>query len=166
MIFSQVVNMVNLGIAVLDKDLRVCHWNRWLEMHTGIPEKTIQNTLLLDHFPNLNQKWFLRGCKTVFTLGNVAFFSHKLHRHVLPITAVHHLSSEFKFMRQNCTIGPIYSDSHKVEYICMMIQDATEVAACSCAEPSQPLRRWQLVQRAERGLGITRKWPCRLSCGS
>ncbi|ABW67556.1 sensor domain-containing diguanylate cyclase [Desulfosudis oleivorans] len=129
MIFSQVVNMVNLGIAVLDKDLRVCHWNRWLEMHTGIPEKTIQNTPLLDHFPNLNQKWFLRGCKTVFTLGNVAFFSHKLHRHVLPITAAHHLSPEFKFMRQNCTIGPVYSDDHKVDYICMMIQDATEVAS-------------------------------------
>lgn len=130
MIFSQIFNMVNTGIAVLDKDLRVRHWNRWLEMHTGIPEKTIQGTLLTDHFPNLNQKWFLRGCKTVLTLGNVAFFSHKLHRHILPITAVHHFSPEFKFMRQNCTIGPIYSDTHTVDYICMMIQDATEIAAC------------------------------------
>ncbi|MDY6827676.1 MAG: GGDEF domain-containing protein [Bacillota bacterium] len=32
-------------------------------------------------------------------------------------------------MRQNCTIGPVYSDDHTVDYICMMIQDATEVAS-------------------------------------
>ncbi len=128
MIFSQICNMINMGIAVVDEDLKVHHWNRWLEIHTGIPEKTIHGISLLDHFPNLNQKWFLKNCKRVFTAGNFAFFSHKLHRYILPVKPVHHFSPGFKFMRQNCLMGPIYNDEKKIDLACLMIQDATEEA--------------------------------------
>jgi diguanylate cyclase (GGDEF)-like protein len=121
--------MVNLGIVILDRDLKVQKWNRWLEMHTRITAAEIVGASLLDYFPNLNKNWFIKNCKSVFNVGNFTFFSQKLHNYVIPITPVHHFDPEFKYMQQNCTLGPIYNDKKEIEYIYMIIQDATEVAA-------------------------------------
>ena len=30
MIFSQISDMINMGLVVLDKDLKVHFWNRWM----------------------------------------------------------------------------------------------------------------------------------------
>lgn len=129
MIFSQLFDMVNLGIVILDKDLKVQKWNRWLEMHTRITAAQIVGSPLLDHFPNLNKNWFIKSCKSVFAVGNFTFLSQKLHNHIIPITPVHHFDPDFKYMQQNCTLGPLYNDNKEIEHIYMIIQDATEVAA-------------------------------------
>jgi diguanylate cyclase (GGDEF)-like protein len=129
MIFSQLFDMVNLGIIILDRDLKVQRWNRWLEMHTRITAAEIIGSSLPDHFPNLNKNWFIKSCKSVFNVGNFTFLSQKLHNYFIPITPVHHFDPEFKYMQQNCTLGPIYNDKKEIEYIYMIIQDATEVAA-------------------------------------
>lgn len=129
MIHAQIFDMVNLGIAVLDKELKVKEWNRWLELHTKIPADGIVGTSILDHFPNLNEKWFLKNCRAVLQFGNFAFFSQKLHRYTLPMKPVHHLDPAFEYMQQNCTLGPLRNEANEVKYIYMIIQDATEVAA-------------------------------------
>lgn len=127
--FPQLFDMVNLGIAVLDKDLKVCKWNRWLEMNTRIPADEIIGQPLTEHFPNLNTHWFLKNCQAVFDFGNFAFFSQKLYNYILPIKPAHHFDPAFEYMRQNCTLGPLYNESRKIAYVYMIIQDATEVAA-------------------------------------
>lgn len=129
MTFPQIFDMVNLGIAVLDKDLNICKWNQWLEMHTRIPADEIIGEKLTDHFPNLNQNWFLKNYRAVLSFGNFAFFSQKLHDYILPIKPVHHFDPAFDFMRQNCTLGPLYNENREISYVYMIIQDATEVAA-------------------------------------
>ena len=103
--------------------------HRWLEMHTRITAAEIVGASLFDFIPNLNNSWFIRNCKSVFKIGNFTFFSQKLHNYVIPITPVHHFDPEFKYMQQNCTLGPLYNDKKEIEYIYMIIQDATEVAA-------------------------------------
>ena len=127
--FPQLFDMVNLGIAVLDKDLKVCKWNRWLEMNTHIPADEIIGQPLTEHFPNLNTSWFLKNFQAVFDFGNFAFFSQKLYDYILPIKPSHHFDPAFAYMRQNCTLGPLYNESRQIAYVYMIIQDATEVAA-------------------------------------
>ncbi len=127
--FPQIFDMVNLGIAILDKDLQVCKWNRWLEMHTSISADDIIGSPITEYFPNLNENWFLKNCRAVFKFGNFAFFSQKLHNYILPIKPVHHFDPAFAYMQQNCTLGPLYDENKEVTYIYMIIQDATEVAA-------------------------------------
>jgi diguanylate cyclase (GGDEF)-like protein len=129
MFFSQLFDMVNLGIIILDSELNVQKWNRWLEMHTRIPAEEIVGAPLFDYFPNLNKNWFIKNCKSVFSFGNFSFFSQKLHNYIIPISPVHHFDPEFKYMQQNCTLGPLYNKDKEIEYIYMIIQDATEVAA-------------------------------------
>ncbi len=54
MIFSQISDMINMGLVVLDTDLKVHFWNRWMALHSGIDSETIVGQSLFDFFPNLD----------------------------------------------------------------------------------------------------------------
>ncbi len=126
MIFEQMFDMINAGIVILDKELRVYKWNRWMEAHSKISSEEILGMPLIERFSNLNKPWFLRNCKAVFTFGSFAFFSQKLHNYCLPFNTI--TSSGFEYMQQDCTMGPLRNEKNEIEYIYLMVQDVTEVA--------------------------------------
>jgi diguanylate cyclase (GGDEF)-like protein len=126
MVFFQVFDMVDIGLVILDKDLRVCHWNRWMQLHSGIPTDKIVGALIFDTFPQLKRPRFLRSCKTVLTFGNFCFFSQKLHHYLFPFKPISSFDAEFKFMQQSCTMGPVRDDKGAVEYIFISVHDVTE----------------------------------------
>ena len=129
MIFAQIFHMVNVGIVVLDSDLRIKHWNRWMALHSGIAEEEIVGTSIFASFPNLNTPRFLRSCKSVLAFGNFSFFSQKLHRYLFPFRPVSSFGSKFEYMRQSCTMGPIRDESNIIKYLYISVQDVTEVVA-------------------------------------
>jgi len=132
--FAQIFDMINIGTVVLDKDLKVEHWNRWMESHSGIPANKIIGTSILDTFSNLNFPGFLRNFKSVVSFGNLSFFSQKLHHYLFPFRPATSFSSNFEYMQQSCTMGPLrevtdgeYTGSENSVYI--IVQDVTEVVA-------------------------------------
>ncbi len=129
MIFSQIFDMVDIGLVVLDRDLKVQHWNRWMQLHSGISAERIIDTSLFDHFPHLNTSKFLRNCKSVLHFGNFSFLSQKLHHYLFPFKPVSSYTSTFEFMQQNCTIGPLRDDNKSIEHIYISVQDVTAIAA-------------------------------------
>lgn len=76
-LFSQVFDMVDIGLVILDRGLRVRYWNRWMQQHSAIAPERIIGSPLSDIFPNLNRPWFLSNCQAVFTFGNFCFFFAK-----------------------------------------------------------------------------------------
>lgn len=129
MIFAQIFHMVNIGIVVLDSDLRIKHWNRWMALHSGISEEEIVGAGIFAFFPNLNTPRFLRSCKSVLTFGNFSFFSQKLHRYLFPFKPVSSFGSKFDHMQQSCTMGPIRDEANAIKYLFISVQDVTEVVA-------------------------------------
>ena len=129
MIFEQVFNMINVGLVVLDKDLSVRHWNRWMELHSDIKSEDIVGSPIFSFFPNLNNPKFLRGCKSVLKFGNFSFFSQKLHRYLFPFKPDNTFRSEFSQMQQSCTMGPLRDENNLVTNIYLSVQDVTEIAA-------------------------------------
>ncbi|RJP78453.1 MAG: diguanylate cyclase [Desulfobacteraceae bacterium] len=129
MIFSQMFDMLDVGIMILDSDLKVFKWNRWMATHSKILPEKIVGKSIFEFFPDLNAPWFLRNCKSVFTFGNFAFFSQKLHKYCFPFKAYNTLGSDFEYMQQSCTVGPLRDDNNRINYIYITVQDVTEVAA-------------------------------------
>jgi diguanylate cyclase (GGDEF)-like protein/PAS domain S-box-containing protein len=121
--------MVNIGIIVLDGDLRILHWNRWMALHSGIPQEDIIGKSIFDFYPNLNTPRFLRSCKSVLTFGNFSFFSQKLHRYLFPFKPVSSFGSKFEHMQQSCTMGPLRDENNIIKYLYISVQDVTEVVA-------------------------------------
>jgi diguanylate cyclase (GGDEF)-like protein len=126
MIFFQVFDMVDIGLVILDKDLRIRHWNRWMQLHSGIDPDKVEGSIVFETFPNLKRPRFLNNCKAVLTFGNFSFFSQKLHHYLFPFKPISSFDSQFDFMQQNCTMGPLRSEDGSIEYIFIAVHDVTE----------------------------------------
>lgn len=129
MIFNQISDMINLGLVVLDEDLKVHFWNRWMAQHSGIDPDRITGQRLFDFFPDLDEPNFLRNCRTVFAFGNFAFFSQKLHRYLFPFRPTYSDKTRFDYMQQSCSMGPIRDEEGCVRYIFLSVNDVTEVVS-------------------------------------
>ncbi len=128
-IFEQIFEMIDVGLVILDRQLTVQGWNRWMELRSGISADQINGTSIFEHYPGLENPKFLRGCKSVFKLGNFAFFSQKLHRYLFPFKPLSSYGMGFKHMQQNCTIGPIRDKDNNIERIFISVQDVTEIVS-------------------------------------
>ncbi|MBF0118729.1 MAG: response regulator [Desulfobacterales bacterium] len=129
MIFEQIFDMVTAGIVILDKELNVHKWNRWMENYGKIPAKEVIGKPFFELFPHLNNDRFKRNIKSVFTFGNFSFLSQKLYPYLFPFKAINTMGHNFEFMQQKCTIGPLRDENSQIKYIYIMVQDVTELEA-------------------------------------
>ncbi len=128
MIFNQIFNAINIGLVILDRDLKVQKWNRWMEIHSGIAEDKIIGSSVIEIFPNLNNPKFNRSCKSVFSFGNFCFFSQKLHHYLFPFKSTSYFETLFEYMQQSCAMGPLRDENNVIQNLFIYIQDVTEVA--------------------------------------
>jgi diguanylate cyclase (GGDEF)-like protein len=127
--FNQIIEMVNIGIVIIDKDLTVHLWNRWMATHSNIPAEKIIGKPLFDFFPNINTPRFNRNLKAVLAFGNFSFFSQKLHKYLFPFKTTNVFFSNFEYMQQNCTMGPLRDENNRIHQVFITVQDVTAVAA-------------------------------------
>ncbi|MBF0568971.1 MAG: PAS domain-containing protein, partial [Nitrospirae bacterium] len=127
LITHQLLDMLNTGVAIIDKKLVVLYWNRWLAMQSGIKSSDIVGAQLLDFFPNLDKPSFLKSCKSVFKFGNFIFLSQKLHNYLFPFKLTGQHTSNFQYMQQSCTMGPLRDESDAINYIFITVEDVTEI---------------------------------------
>jgi diguanylate cyclase (GGDEF)-like protein len=125
---TQIFDTVNFGLVVLDREIKIQHWNRWMAMHSGIPSNKIIGEPLFDFFPHLNTPGFNKNCKAVLSFGNFAFFSQKLHRFLFPFKPDSSFGYRFDLMQQSCTMGPLRSETNSISGIFLIVQDVTELA--------------------------------------
>lgn len=126
---AQIFETINTGLVILNKDLTVNAWNRWMEHHSNIAEKTIVGKAIFEFYPNLTEPKYQRLIKSVFAFGNYAYFSQKLHRYLLAMKNPHSSVEMFPFMQQSCTAGPLRNESGQITNIFIAVQDVTESVA-------------------------------------
>ncbi len=127
--FAKLLDMINIGLLVMDRNLKVRYWNRWMELHSDIASENIVGSHIFDFFPNLNNPRFLRNCKSVIKFGNFCFFSQKLHGYLFPFKSTDYYDSGFEYMQQNCTMGPLRDENNSIQFIFISVEDVTDVAS-------------------------------------
>jgi diguanylate cyclase len=123
---NQVLDVLNLGIIILDSQYKVLFWNRWMEIHSGKNKQDIEGTMLFNHYPQLSTLSFTRGCKSVLKFGNYVYFSQKLHNYLFPFNAGGVYCHSFEYMQQSCTMTPVRDKDGKPENIVLSVQDVSE----------------------------------------
>jgi diguanylate cyclase (GGDEF)-like protein len=126
--FTQIFDTVNIGLVILDREMRVCHWNRWMATRSGIPADRIIDQSLFDFFPHLKTPSFNKNCRAVLSFGNFAFFSQKLHRYLFPFKPDSYFGYNFDLMQQSCTMGPLRDEDNSISSLFLIVQDVTELA--------------------------------------
>lgn len=124
--YLQIIDALNQGLIVIDRQLRIKFWNQWMEEHSQFTRDKIINEKITDIYPEIEQKGFSWKADNVFKLGNFAFFSQQLHHYLLPFPTDKYFQAGFKMMQQSVVLTPLRNKNFEVEYICVFIQDNTD----------------------------------------
>ena len=105
--FDIICNTVDNGIIVLDKDLRVLFWNRWLETRTGLEASNIINKNILDFYSNIDEKKLKRKITTALKLNSPTFYTPQTDNFLINIEINNISDRVFNQMQQSITITPL-----------------------------------------------------------
>jgi PAS domain S-box-containing protein len=123
---TQIFETISTGLVVLNKDLVVIAWNRWMQHYSGITEEEIVGRPLADFYPNLAEAKYGRLIKSVFAFGSYAYFSQRLHRYLFAMKNPHSSCEIIPWMQQSCTAGPLRNEAGHIESIFIEVKDVTE----------------------------------------
>ncbi|MDO7896948.1 sensor domain-containing diguanylate cyclase [Pseudomonas citrulli] len=123
-----VVQSIDVGVVVLDRDYRVQVWNTFMENRSGIQPKDAQNQHFFSLFPEVDRQWFSRKVESVATLGTPAFTIWEQRPYLVRFMNYQPITGEEEFMYQNTTLLPLHSPDSKINHICLVIYDVTDVA--------------------------------------
>lgn len=127
-LIPDILDRIDVGVLVLDSELRIRHWNRFMAAHTGTRADELLGQEVYAAFPGLDEEWLRRKCAMVFTLGQSAFSGWQQRPYLFKCKSRLPLTAGLKTMRQDCTFLPLKSGPGKVDHVCLVIKDVTEVA--------------------------------------
>ncbi|ARD44932.1 diguanylate cyclase [Colwellia sp. PAMC 21821] len=123
---SDILNRLNTGILILDKNFNILMWNRFLEVHANKSDKQVIGKSIFVVFPELPRKWFERKLSSVIQLKNQSFCGWEQRHHLFELSHSRPITTDSDFMAQNCTFLPVEVEG-EVERICILIEDVTDV---------------------------------------
>ena len=144
--FDIICNTVDNGIIVLNKDLKVFFWNRWLETRTGIEANSIIDKNILDFYSNIDEKKLKRKIIRALKLNSPTFYTPQTDDFLINIEINNISDRVFNQMQQSITITPLDLEEGLV---ILYIYDITflseinyklEIAKKSLSEKNEELR--------------------------
>lgn len=123
-----IVDRVNVGIVVVDRNMEILLWNHFMEVNSGRPADEVLFTNLFDSFPDIPRKWLEKKIKSVIILKNFAFTSWEQRPYLFQFRHNRPVTGGVDFMRQNCTFLPIMDDAGEVKAVCITVFDVTDTS--------------------------------------
>ena len=120
--FDIICNTVDNGIILINKNLEVKFWNKWLEIRTGINSSDIVNNNLINFYPNLDEKKLIRKISTALKLNSSTFYTPQISKFLLNIELGKITDRVFDNMQQSITITPFDLEE---ELVIIYIYDIT-----------------------------------------
>jgi diguanylate cyclase (GGDEF)-like protein len=120
---------IDVGLVVLNKDYKVQVWNSFMENHSGLSPRQTKDELLFDIFTELDQTWFRNKADSVFLLKNRSFMTWEQRPYLFKFKNYRPITGTEEHMFQNVTITPLQSASGEVGHICIIIYDVTDIAS-------------------------------------
>ena len=69
----EILQNIDMGIVVLDRDYKIQLWNNFMEGHSGLSPQKVQEEVIFNVFPEINEDRFKRKTDPVFELRTRAF---------------------------------------------------------------------------------------------
>ena len=135
---TAILDIIENGIFIIDKDLNIRFWNNWLTVHTGISKETAQSSRLFDLYPERSFKLLKRKVKISLKLRSSTFTNSTIEKYVIPIRLKKITTSLFRYMRQDAVLTPLNENE-----VSVIIYDASPLLEAKAVIDEQLL----LVQK-------------------
>ncbi|CAM3509188.1 ATP-binding protein [Arcobacter aquimarinus] len=120
--FDIICNTVDNGIILINKNLEVQFWNKWLEIRTGINSSDIVGNNLLNFYPNIDEKKLVRKITTALKLNSSTFYTPQISKFLVDIELGKVADKVFDNMQQSITITPLDLEN---ELVIIYVYDVT-----------------------------------------
>lgn len=123
-----IVQSIDVGVVVLDRDYNVEVWNSFMENHSGVSAERASRASLFELFPEIEQSWFTHKVETAVMLGTRAFTIWEQRPNLVRFKSYQPITGLADEMYQNVTILPLRSATGNTDHVCLIIYDVTGVA--------------------------------------
>lgn len=144
---------VDVGIVVVDQKFKVRVWNAFMESHSGMLPSEVRDRNLFELFSEIDEEWLKNKCRPVFELKNRAFITWEQRAYIFKFANYRPITGTEDFMYQNVTLSPLTGTTGKVDFMCMMVYDVTDVAANKKRAEAVEVTLNELIEKN----GISRK---------
>ncbi|MBF7074840.1 PAS domain-containing protein [Glaciecola sp. MH2013] len=120
---------VDVGIVVLNREFEIKVWNGFMEAHSGLLPSEARDKTLFSLFPDISEEWFKRKVKAVFELRTRAFVTWEQRPYLFKFRNFRPITGTEPYMYQNIALSALVSATGAVDHICMMVYDMTDAAA-------------------------------------
>lgn len=153
------LDLVDVGAMVLDRDGCVLAWNRFMAIHSGVAAKSIIGHCLFDQFPDLPRQWLVRKLESVIQLGSHAFSSWEHRPYLFRFAHNRPITGGIDCMRQNLALMPVKDGAGEVVAVAITIHDVTDVSIYQ-TRLNEANRRLEALSRTDglTGLFNRRYW--------
>jgi diguanylate cyclase (GGDEF)-like protein len=121
-----IVDRVNVGIFVIDRDFRVTLWNHFMTAHSGLAPERVVGRNVFDCFPDVPRKWLEKKIQSVLALGNFGFTSWQQRPYLFRFDHDRPVTADLEHMYQSCTFMPIKDEAGVVQQVCVTLFDVTD----------------------------------------
>ncbi|WP_322030877.1 diguanylate cyclase [Paraburkholderia sp. J76] len=122
-----VVERVGFGIFVVDRDMNVLSWNRFMQDHSGVTADDVIGRSIFERFRDLPRAWLTRKVESVFQLGSFAFSSWEQRPYLFQFDHDRPITGGVDYMQQDCTFMPLMR-GRDVIAVCVTLSDVTHVS--------------------------------------
>lgn len=123
-----VLQSIDVGLVVIDKDFIIQVWNGFMENHSGIKPHNVLNKNILELFPDIPSSWFKRKIQSVMLLKGRSFTTWEQRPYLFEFKNYRPITGAVEFMYQNITFIPLLSADGNINHIGMNIYDVTDIA--------------------------------------
>jgi diguanylate cyclase (GGDEF)-like protein len=123
-----VVQNVDVGLVLLDKDYNIQLWNSFMQNHSSLYAEEVIGKNLFESFDEIDEKWFNRKVESIYLLKNSAFTTWEQRPYLFRFNNYRPITGRAEFMYQNSTFIPIQGLTGEISSICLIIYDVTEQA--------------------------------------
>tara|TARA_R110002074_G_scaffold402287_1_gene606200 strand:- start:18448 stop:19428 length:981 start_codon:yes stop_codon:yes gene_type:complete len=124
----EMMQSLDVGLMVLDRQYQVMVWNSFLENHSGVSTALIKDKNLFSIFPSIPENWFKQKAESVFLLKNSSFTVWEQRPYLFKFKNYRPITGSADYMYQNMTLIPLQSSDNEVHQIGVLIYDVTDIA--------------------------------------
>jgi diguanylate cyclase (GGDEF)-like protein len=123
-----IVQSIDVGVVVLDRNYKVEVWNTFMENRSGrLPSEAYEQSFF-SLFPEVDEEWFRHKVDGVVTLGTPSFTIWEQRPYLVRFKNYQPVTGQEEFMYQNTTLLPLRATNGEIAHICLIIYDVTNVA--------------------------------------
>lgn len=123
-----ILQTIDVGLVVVDREYKVHVWNSFMENHSGIAADQTNKQVLFDIFPDIQRDWLQHKIDSVFLLGNRAYTLWEERPYVFKFKNYRPITSLADFMYQYTTLLPLKSVSGVASHVALVVYDVTDIA--------------------------------------